>query len=214
MRRLLAALACLLPALAGAAEPGWVVPFRAYVNAPAYLNEMGRSIARLETRLAPQCVQVLKGMRRQELRIITEPSFEPGLPIPTGGQWREQVRIDRCGEPALHNVLVTAGEGASPFMTVLLPGSSKADGRLQVKATPAVFAIAGARLEGDCRSSARHIVDTQFRRWLGSTGDAPLADRLWREIWTVRICGRDVRVQVDFAPDGQGGYTHAVDIAP
>lgn len=214
MRRLLPALAVLLLAFAArAAEPEWAGPFRAYVNSPAYLNEIGRQVSRLENRLAPDCVQVLDGMRRMELRIIEPPAFRPGLPLPVAGQWREQVRIDRCGAPALHNVLITAAADASPFMTVLLPGSSKADGRLQVEATPAVFAIAGARLGGDCESSARHIVDTEFRRWLGSSGEAPLSDRLWREIWTVRICGRKVRVQVDFAPNGKGGYTHAVDLA-
>lgn len=214
MRLLLAALALLLAAgAASAAEPAWVAPFRAYVNSPAYLNEVGRQIARLETRIAPGCVQVLKGMRRLELRIIRTPSFREGLPLPVGGQWREQVRIDRCGAPALHNILVTASEAASPVMTMLLPGTSRADARLQVEATPAVFGIAGAQLGGECRAAARHIVDTEFRRWLGSTGNAPLDQRLWREVWTVRSCGRTVRIRVDFAPDGHGGFTHAVDLA-
>jgi hypothetical protein len=199
-----------LPALA--ADPDWVRPFRKYVNAPAYLDDIGRSIARLERRLAPECVQILEGMERLELRIVQPPVFIPGLPIPQGGQWREQVQINRCGEAAIHNVLVTAANGSTPFMTVLLPGTSKADGRLQLDASSAAFAIAGARARQGCELSARHIIRADFDSWLEGTGSSALPERVWREIWTIRLCGETVRVQVDFSPDGKGGFTHQADL--
>lgn len=212
MRFALVLLSLLVTLPAWAAEPDWAQPFRKYISATAYLNDIGRSIARLEERLAPSCIQVLGGMQRKELRIIQMPEFIPGLPIPQGGQWQEQVQIDRCGTPALHNILITAVNGASPHMTVLLPGSSKADGRLQVDASAAAFAIAGARAGVDCTSATRHIVDTQFVRWIGNSADRPLSDRVWREIWSVRLCGQVIRVQVDFTPDGKGGFTHRADL--
>lgn len=205
-------LAATLSAFSAAAEPDWAEAFRRYVGSPAHLNEIGRSVQQLEQRLAPECVQILKGLDRVELRIIQPPVFLPGLPIPQAGQWREQVRIDRCGEPVLHNVLVTAVNRGTPHLTLLLPGSSKADGRLQLDASSTVFAIATARAGGDCRASAQHIVDTAFDRWLGRSAEKPLAERLWREIWTVRLCAQRVRVQVDFAPDGRGGFTFQADL--
>jgi len=206
-------LALLLALPAAAADPDWAAPFRKYVNARSYLNQIGQQIARMEERLAPQCIQVLAGMKREGLRVVATPEFVPGLPIPQGGQWHEQVRIDRCGDPAWHNVLVTAIKGGTPVMTVLLPGSSKADGRLQVNAAPAAFAIAGARVGDRCIGGVRHIIDTRFVGYLGTSGDRPPEQRLWREIWTVRLCGENVSVRMDFAPDGRGGVTHRADMA-
>lgn len=213
MRLLAAALAMLMWPPVLAAEPDWHRPFARYINAPAYLNDMGRSIDLLERHLAPECIQILPGMERLELRIVQPPIFLPGLPIPQGGQWREQVQIDRCGVPVIHNVLVTAENGGSPFMTVLLPGTSKADGRLQLDASSAAFAIAGAHAGQDCDTAARRIVSADFRQWLDGTGSQPLAERKWREGWTVKLCGRSVDVQVDFQPDGRGGVTYSTDLA-
>lgn len=206
------ALAILTALPAFAADPDWARPFRKYINAPAYLNDIGRSIARLEQRLAPDCVQVLQGMERLALRIVQVPLFIPGLPIPQGGQWQEQVEINRCGEAAIHNVLVTATNGSTPFMTVLLPGTSKADGRLQLDASNVAFAIAGARAGQGCADSARHIVRADFDTWLDGSETLPLPERIWREIWTVNLCDMNVRVQVDFSPDGKGGFTHKADL--
>lgn len=202
----------LLMAFPALAEPDWADAFRRYVGSPAHLNEVGRSVQQLEQRLAPECVQILKGLDRVELRIIQPPLFLPGLPIPQAGQWLEQVRIDRCGDPVLHNVLVTAINRGSPNLTMLLPGTSKADGRLQYDARNPVFVIADAQAGQECRAAARRIVDTRFVRWLGRSEEMPLADRLWREIWTVRVCDRTIRVQLDFAPDGKGGYTFQADL--
>lgn len=212
MRFLVAVLGILsaLPALA--ADPDWYRPFGRYINSPAYLNEVGRNIALLEQHLAPDCIQVLQGMERMEVRIVQQPIFLPGLPIPQGGQWREQLQIDRCGEDAVHNVLVTAANGSTPFMTVLLPGTSKADGRLQLNASPATFAIAGVRAGKGCESEDRKIINTRFLDWLDGTDKSPLGERKWREIWTVRLCDRSVDVQIDFLPDGKGGYTHAANL--
>lgn len=212
MRWLAAALTLLAALQATAAEPDWHRPFARYINSPAYLNEMGRNIALLEQHLAPDCVQVLQGMERVEVRIVQQPVFLPGLPIPQGGQWREQVEIDRCGADAVHNVLVTATNGSTPFMTVLLPGTSKADGRLQLDASPAAFAIAGARAGQGCESDERQIANTRFDGWTDGTGSRPFSERKWREIWTVRLCDRTVDVQIDFQPDGKGGYTHAANL--
>lgn len=205
-------LLALLTAPAFAADPDWHRPFARYINSPAYLNEVGSNIALLEQHLAPDCVQVLQGMERLELRIVEQPIFLPGLPIPQAGQWREQVEIDRCGEAEIHNVLVTATNGSTPFMTVLLPGTSKADGKLQLDASPAAFAIAGVRAGKSCTDQERQIVRAEFRGWLDGTGSAPLDQRRWREIWAVRLCGQTVDVQIDFQPDGRGGYTHAANL--
>jgi len=197
-----------------AADPDWYRPFARYINLPAYLNDVGRNIHHLERDLAPDCVQVLEGMTRLELRIIQPPEFIPGLPIPQGGQWREQVQILRCGGPVIHNFLVTATGGSTPFMTALLPGTSKADGRLQLDASSAAFAIAGARAKNACNTGARRIIRADFKRWLGSSADRPVADRVWREIWVVRLCSQEVRVQMNFTPDGKGGFTHRADLPP
>ncbi|WP_416900069.1 MAG: hypothetical protein ACMVY4_10355 [Minwuia sp.] len=194
------------------AEPDWAAPLRKYVSSSAYLEDIGRAIAGLERLIAPGCTRELKGMQRRELRIVAEPVFFGALPIPQGGQWREQMAIDRCGETVLHNVLVSGIEGDSPHLTLLLPGSSKADGKLQYDASEAAFAIAGARAGRKCREGARRIVDTRFVRYLGRSAEAAPAERLWREVWTVRLCDSEVRVQIDFAPDGKGSFTFRADL--
>lgn len=214
MRRRLAACLLLLPLqVLAEAEPDWAAAFRAYLATPAYVNALGRELALVERRLAPECVRRLAGVERVELRIRETPGFAGSTQQPDSGQWHERVAVERCGARVLHNLLVTAHSNGPPRVTVLLPGTSKAGAEMQLAARQAVMAVAGARRGQACPAGRRDIVDAAFDRYLGLSGDAALAERIWREVWTVRLCGETVVVEVRFVPDGKGGFIHAVDLA-
>lgn len=195
-------------------ENDWRQQFRDYLGAPAYLDAVGILIRDVERRLAPDCATSLKGAKRTGLWVRKRILFDGQGPHPNQGQWQDRIAVNRCGQQVLHNLLVTALPDTSPAFKVLLPGDSRADARLQLDAKPAVLAIASAQIKtADCRAENYQIVQADFDRFIGDTERQGLRDRIWREVWTTRVCGRLISVEVKFVPRDGGGYTFVVDLA-
>jgi|GEM_PF-6447741 len=190
----------------------WQEPFRAFLADPDYVNALGEQIDLVEQQIAPECIQVLKNANRRELRVRVKPVFKAGTLWPIWGEWREQISIERCDEPVLHNVLVTARPDGAPQLTSLLPGNTRASVEMQIAASRPVVNIATARMGKECPSGQRDIVDTVVVGFLDGTDKEPIARQKWREYWLVRLCAKYLTVQVDFQPDGKGGFTHSTDL--
>ena len=92
----------------------WQEPFRVFLADPDYVNALGEQIDLVEQQIAPECIQVLKNANRRELRVRVKPVFKAGTLWPIWGEWREQISIERCDEPVIHNVLVTARPDGAP----------------------------------------------------------------------------------------------------
>lgn len=190
----------------------WRAQFRSYLASRDYVDSLGVLIRDVENRIAPDCTPDLSGAKRQGLWVRKRILFDDGGQHPTAGQWQDRIAINRCGARILHNFLVTALPGKSPAFKVLLPGNSRADARLQLDARSAVLAIASAQVKSfGCEAPDFKIISAEFDRFLGDTGSAGLNDRVWREIWTTRVCGRHVPVEVKFVPN-EKGYTFVVDL--
>lgn len=191
----------------------WSEPFRIFLKDQNYVDALGQQINLVERQIAPECVQLLTGADRKQVRLRVKPVFKAGTAWPIWGEWREQIQINRCGIDVLHNVLVVARPDGAPEFTSLLPGDTRASAELQMDASLPVVTIANARMGKDCPSGQREIIETAFVGYRDGTEALPLAERKWREYWQVRMCGNSITVQVDFQPDGKGGFTHIVDLA-
>ncbi len=190
----------------------WQEPFRVFLADPDYVNALGEQIDLVEQQIAPECIQVLKNAKRRELRVRVKPVFKAGTLWPIWGEWREQISIERCDDPVIHNVLVTARPDGAPELTSLLPGNTRASVEMQIAASLPVVNIANARMGKECPSGQRDIVDTVVVGFLDDTDKQPIARQKWREYWLVRLCAKYLTVQVDFQPDGKGGFTHSTDL--
>lgn len=191
----------------------WSDPFAAFLKDQDYVDAIGQQINLVERQIAPECVQVLAGADRKQVRLRVKPVFKVGTIWPIWGEWREQVQISRCGSPVIHNILVVARPDGAPELTSLLPGGTRASAELQIAAALPVVTIANARMGKECPTGQRDITDTAFVGYRDGTATLPQAERKWREYWQVRMCGKQLTVQVDFLPDGKGGFTHVVDLA-
>lgn len=190
----------------------WQELFRVFLADPDYVNALGEQIDLVEQQIAPECIQVLKNAERRELRVRVKPVFKAGTLWPIWGEWREQISIERCDDPVIHNILVTARSDGAPELTSLLPGNTRASVEMQIAASLPVVNIANARLGKECPSGQRDIVDTLVVGFLDDTDKLPIARQKWREYWLVRLCAKYLTVQVDFQPDGKGGFTHSTDL--
>jgi len=211
----LVGLAGLLPGHAANAQDDggdWEEPFQTFLADRDYVNALGTQIDLVEQQLAPECVQVLKDADRRQLRVRVKPVFRPGTLWPIWGEWREQIQIRRCDEPVLHNILVTARPDGAPQLKSLLPGNTRASVEMQVSASLPAVTIANARLGKECPTGQRDIIDTAVVGFLDDSEGQPIAEQSWREFWLVRLCAQHLTVQVDFKPDGKGGFTHTVDL--
>lgn len=193
-------------------QEDWQEPLRVFLADRDYVNALGSQIDIVEQQIAPECIQVLKNADRRELRMRVKPVFKAGTLWPIWGEWREQIQIERCGEPVIHNILVTARPDGAPQLTSLLPGRTRASVEMQIDASLPVVRIADARRGKECPTGQRDIVDTVFVGFLDNTETQPVPKQKWREYWLVRLCAKFVTVQVDFQPDGKGGFTHGLDV--
>ncbi len=200
------------PSASAQTDDAWAEPFRLFLKDSDYIDAIGQQINLVERQIAPECVQVLSGADRKQVRLRVKPVFKPGTIWPIWGEWGEQVQISRCGAPVIHNILVVARPDGAPQLTSLLPGDTRASAELQIDAALPVVTIANARMGKECPSGQRDITDTAFVGYLDGTESLPVAERKWREYWQVRMCGKSQTVQVDFLPDGKGGFTHIADI--
>ena len=127
--------------------------------------------------------------------------FEDG-PDPVDGAWMQRMRGQSCGRESTYNFLFAAASDGPPKGVILIPGMSDADFVLQrdvmQAVVPAAAVAAGCEAEsGDGREFK--VMDTaRDSAFQGVRGE-------WQEIWDVRVCETDVRLDVTFSPDGKGG---------
>ncbi|MEW5726593.1 MAG: hypothetical protein AB1918_02090 [Pseudomonadota bacterium] len=220
MRRVLPIAALCLSALPAAAQqpaqapqapvPPEIVQLRAYVNTPDYVATVVRVALEGEKDIAPECKQP-KPVDRTDFRVIRMPAWS-ALPYPTAGEWVDQIKIDRCGTPVLHNVVFTARSDGFPAIRLGMPGETALSPRLQLTALPEVLKAGAAALK--CKQADKAVVTNTA---LNKVVEQPKANAKgvvvggkWVETWTVRACGKTAPVTMELASDGQGGATHRI----
>jgi hypothetical protein len=140
--------------------------------------------------------------------VLAPIDFPDGLANPTRGAWFARYRLERCGDAKLYNVLfVASGNGALPTARTYYPGATIASPELVNDAMPSVMSGAQARAGlKDCKD-----VDVFDMRVTEPVHDVVEGDRtipgVWKETWTLRMCGQMHDVAVIFRPDASGSGT-------
>jgi hypothetical protein len=116
------------------------------------------------------------------------------------GAWKQSVREQGCGQDRILNVLVVVRGPKTLATAPLLPGTTHADPTLERDAARYAW-IAAQPAMGDCKSG--YIAET---RYIGTSGVVPGsgARSVWREMWHLVACGRNLNVPLLFTPDTSG----------
>lgn len=190
--------------------PPQIVALKAYVNAPDYVATTARMVLEGDKDLAPDCTKAV-GVGRVGFVVMQMPEFKEGNPHPVAGQWKDQIKIDRCGTPIVHNVLVTARADGLPTIGLALPGETALSPRLQREAIADVLKAAGSRLK--CKDLSKGVVsDTKMDAVLvqPKAKGGVVVEGKWQETWTARLCNKTTAVKLEMTADGKGSATHKV----
>ncbi len=217
MRRLLVASCLCLPSMAAVAQqpaqppmPPEIVQLKSYVNTPDYVATVVRVAMEGEKDIAPDCKQP-KPVDRVGFRVVHMPVWG-GAPYPTGGEWVDQLKIDRCGTPVVHNVVFTARADGFPQIRLGMPGETALSPRLQVTVLPDVLKAGAAALK--CKEVGKAVVsNTALNKVIEQPTANPhgvVVSGRWVETWTVRACNKTTPVVMELVSDGQGGAKHRI----
>lgn len=173
----------------------------AYLGSPAYLSLLQQAMLDAEKGQTTPCANVT-GTKRIGLAVMAPIAFEGAQP--KQGTWWDRLEADRCGKPMTYNLLVTHRPGEGSRAAPLLMGTTKADPILQRDAKPVVMEMA-ATAPGKNKCKEHKIENTLFQGpEKPAQGEPQPGAAAWTELWTTRGCGRQVPVQVRFAPTPQG----------
>lgn len=193
------------------APPPEIVALKAFVNSPDYVATAARVALEGDRDLAPECTTT-KSVARVGFVIVRHPIFQDGNPVPVGGAWKDQIKLDRCGTPVVHNVLVSANPAGLPAIGLALPGETALSPRLQQAAVADVVKQAGAKAK--CKTADQSVImDTKLESVLVQpkrNAAGVVFEGKWIEIWTAKVCGKALPIKLELSADGEGGATHKV----
>lgn len=195
---------------AGQAAPPAMSPevaaFVTFANSPEYLKHVTAAALGGDKDIDPSCATTKIVGRAQPL-ILRIPVFKEGSPYPAEGKWRDQYKVDRCGKPVIHNVLVEARAGRAPLVRLMMPGETGALDEMQAQVLQVSVPNAMAKLK--CKDEKTLIVtDTRKDKIVTppkADAQGKLTEGKWQEIWTFRACGKTVDLPVVYSADGKGG---------
>lgn len=141
--------------------------------------------------------------------VLLKPMTLPdGAQNPKSGVWLTRYRLERCGDAKTYNaVFVADPNGGYPAPTPFYPGSPLGG---PVLVQDAVMSAVTTALAKSGQSGCRKVEAFDMRV------KQPPHDRIdggttvkgvWREVWTFRVCGQMVDVDMVFTPDADGGGT-------
>jgi hypothetical protein len=138
--------------------------------------------------------------------VVLSPIEFPGdKQHPTKGTWKIRYQFERCAEAKVYNAVFFANSnGDPPKSNAFFPGSSRADPLLIKDAM--VAAHTGALLRSankTCKES--EIFDMQVSEPPHEVHEGGNTFKgVWSEVWTVRWCGENINVPINFVPDPDG----------
>ena len=173
----------------------------AYLGSEAYLKLLQQAMLDAEKDQSKPCDNV-QGTKRIGLAILAPIKFDGAEP--SEGTWWDRLEAKRCGTIATYNLLVTHRPGEGSRSAPLLMGTTKADPILQRDAKSVAMDTA-ATAPGKNKCKEHKIENTRFQGpEKAPQGQAQPGAVAWTELWTLRGCGRNVPVQIRFAPTPQG----------
>lgn len=201
------------PAQPAQAIPPEIEKLRTFVHTQDYIKQLVGIAMAGEKDISGTTCPAPKPQDRVGFMVLRPPVFKEGSDVPVAGAWKDQVRIDRCGKPVVHNVLFMAREKGLPSLGLLLPGATGAMPDLQGKVlAPAASA---AMEKTKCKDSNKVIIsDTRQDRVITppkADDKGRLVAGAWQETWSFIACGKAVDLPVVFEADGKGGTAFKIE---
>lgn len=196
------------PSAAPAQDP--VHRFQAYVTSDGYKNFIGQIAARGDSITAPDCAEH-KPTQRAGLMVFKAPSFQEGM-HPVDGLWADRIKVDRCGKPALQNILIQASpDGKPPRAALMVPGTSLTSPPMQDEIIKEILAgLAKKKCTDQTQIVPFDSKKDKDIKPIKLDEKGRVTEGAWKETWTVRACGKMVTATVDIGADGKGGLTSKV----
>ncbi len=179
---------------------------KAFVLRPEQQKAINEASAKAWFQQLPDCKE--PKLKQRNVLVDQVPAFDiAGNPY--SGQWRVVTWIDGCGEERIIDLMYWFPPNGTLTTTLLLPGTTLADPRLQKDAVfYAMMGMAGITPK-DCKEHP--VINTKFKNW--DSGALPNAigaiKQPWTEEWTVRLCGVTGVVPMHFVPDAHGTTIHS-----
>ena len=173
---------------------------RALENAPTFRATAEKTFLQYENSLSVHCEQITPDWNQAHQTIYIAPLSNAEGRL-TSGMWTEMVPGMACGQPRNFRTLVLIRDGRFNFLRAL-PGTSNASQVLEVDARLAVLGALLVHHPHEKPQAPFDILDTEL------FGPAlPATHQSWKEIWLIRINGREMRVPIEFVPDQSGSGT-------
>jgi hypothetical protein len=143
-----------------------------------------------------------------EVLIYKPIEFLDNKQYPSKGIWKIRYQFDRCGESIVYSTLFTANSnGDAPKSTYFYPGSSNATPLLLKDTMPSAVQNANFQL-GDKNCKECFIFDMRVTEPAHNVAEGgKMFIGVWKEVWTFRVCGKMIDVEMTFIPDANGGGT-------
>lgn len=190
---------------AGAQEalPPEIEHLQRYIFTEGYQQELRQLVLSGEKQVAPECPSKVE--KWIGLQVIKQPEF--GVePFPIVGAWRDQIKVKRCNENIVYNVLVVAHPDQKPTTTLLMPGDSALPPKLQRDVMEEIDRnLSAATSCPDGFTAPRLTQITKKLTPITRNREGIILEGKWTERWTMQRCGKIQAYDVEIAADGVGG---------
>lgn len=200
---LLAATAASTAVNAQEALPPEIEQLQRYIFTEGYQQELRQLVLSGERQVAPECASTVE--KWIGLQVIRQPEF--GVePFPIVGAWRDQIKVKRCKENIVYNVLVVAHPNQKPTTSLLVPGDSALPPKLQRDVLEEIdrnLAAATSCPEGFTAPRLTQI--TKKLTPITRNREGIILEGKWTEHWIAQRCGKIQGYDVEITADGTGG---------
>jgi hypothetical protein len=124
--------------------------------------------------------------------VQVQPEFD-AAGKPTSGKWQVLAHLEGCGQSRQLNLFYAFASNGQMVRVSGLPGTTRADLVLQKDGLTYAAIGMGKLVPSTCK-------DFKDFKYLDTAFEAPGPSRSWTEKWTVRACGVDGIVRMQFAP--------------
>ena len=143
-----------------------------------------------------------------DLIILSPIEFPADKDNPIKGSWKSRYKLKRCDEVKTYNVIFMAKpNGDAPDATIFYPGTTEANMLLVKDTMPSAIAFALLRAgQRDCKDIS--VFDMKVTHPQHDVVDkGKVIKGIWKELWTIRICGKPIDVGITFTPNQDGPGT-------
>jgi hypothetical protein len=183
--------------IVSAQQPGVV---QSLGSNPNFRATAEKTFLQYEDSLSTHCKEITPDWAQAQQTIYVAPVVDAQNHL-ASGLWSEMVPGTACGEARNFRALVLIRDGRISLGRQL-PGTSNTTPVLEKDVRLAAISALRAKYSKDDLPPAFDVFDT---RTIGP--NPPAAHHTWKEIWSVRINGREMRIAIDFIPDETGGGT-------